>query len=150
MNEDVQLTNTVEQTRLFQWFMKFSCVARAATLWPPAYRSRTRVVTFESRGPSGEKLRTGFERIESCWVASRPYTHTYTHTQHIHTRARVHGSLRLSQFPSYALGPTINRCIPIQNLYLEKNVENLKFFQVKNSSVSYSFLPGKLNQSLEI
>jgi len=89
-------------------------VARAATLWPPAYRSRTCVVTFESRGPSGEKLGTGFERIESCWVASRPY---------------AHDSLWLSKFPSCTLSPTIDRCIPIETIYLEKH-EKVESFQV--------------------
>lgn len=132
MNEDVQLTNTVEQTRLFQWFMKFSCVARAATLWPPAYRSRTRVVTFESRGPSGEKLGTGFERIESCWVASRPYTHTCTRT---YASARLASTFSISvvRIRSYDKPLYPSRISKSKSL-LGKKRGKLEIFQVKNSS----------------
>lgn len=100
MNEDVQLTNTVGRTRLFQWFMKFSCVARAATPWPPAYRSRTRRYVRVT-GPLRRKARNRF-RAYRIVLSSRSAV-----------CAHARDSLWLSKFSSCALGPRIGRCIPI-------------------------------------
>ena len=65
----------------------FPVVLYGPSVTTRAYRGRPlRVVTFESWGPSGEKLETGSERTE--WLGSRS--------------TRMYDSLRLSKLPSHS------------------------------------------------